>query len=115
MRRARANNRGAVLIEAIVALAVLGAVGGSAAWAVSESLRTAAVAWQHEDELRAAGRFMTAVSLWPRQDLDRHLGTSRQGEWRLSVERNAPGLYAVTLADSTGARPLLITMLRRDP
>jgi type II secretory pathway pseudopilin PulG len=108
------NSRGAVLIEAVVALTVLATVGSAAAWMASESLRAVERAWAREADTRAAARLLAAVSLWPRADLDRHLGASAQGPWRLRIDRPRPTLYVVSLADSAGGDPLLETSLFRE-
>ncbi len=104
--------RGAALLEALVALAVLGSVASAAAWSVTESLRAVQRTHAREADQRAAARLLTAVSLWPRADLDRHLGNKRQGAWRLYIERPARTIYTVTLSDSAGT-PLLQTALYR--
>ena len=108
-----ADRRGAVLLEALVALAVLGMVGGAAALSVSESMRAVAHVHDAEAHLRGPARFLTAVSLWPRADLDRHLGTSSQGAWRLRIDRPTTTLYEVTLTDSATGRVLLRTAVFR--
>lgn len=108
------RRRGAVLLEAIVALAVLATVGSAGAWMASESIRTVNRVHEREAGVRAASRFLTAVSLWPREDLDRHLGTTAQGPWDLYIERVRPPLYAVSLADTTTGMVVLRTALFRD-
>jgi hypothetical protein len=102
-----------VLLEVVVALTIL-ATGGAAMIALSsqsiDSLRRATAA---ERETERASAFFDAVALWPREDLDRHLGDRPQGPWRLIIERPLPTLYTVTLSDSTGGRTLLTTALYR--
>lgn len=66
-----------------------------------------------EQEIERASQFFDAVALWPRSDLDRHLGERIQGPWRLIINRPLPTLYIVTLKDSTGGRALLTTALYR--
>lgn len=107
------DRRGVVLLEALVALAVLGMVGGAAALSVSESMRAVAHVHDTEAHLRDTARFLTAVSLWPRADLDRHLGTSRQGPWRLRIDRPSTTLYEVKLIDAATESVLLRTTLFR--
>jgi type II secretory pathway pseudopilin PulG len=113
MATGRNARGGVVLLEALVALAILGVAGGAmAALAVgaSTSVRRAQDA---DDETRRASALLEAVALWPREDLDRHLGTRVQGAWQVDVERPAPMLYTVSVADSTGRLELLHTALYR--
>jgi type II secretory pathway pseudopilin PulG len=113
MRRAEP---GAVLLEAIVALVILAIVGAAAVATAGDSLRAVRLAWEAARELETASAFLDAVSLWPREDLDRRLGVRRQGPWRLYIERTYPTLYTVVLTDSTGQREILRTALfRPDP
>lgn len=105
--------RGVALLEAIVALAILAASAPAVAWLASESLRSVAEVRLREEEIRAASRFLTAVSLWPREDLDRHLGRSDQGSWVMTVERPKRTLYVVTLSDALSAGVLVATAFSR--
>ena len=115
MRRSRLRDaRGAVLLEVVIALALLATVGSGAAWLASESIRTVSRVHEEEHRIRSAARLLTAVSLWPRDDLDRHLGTTRQGPWRLRVARSEPILYTITLLDSLAANVVLRTAVLRD-
>lgn len=107
------RNRGAALLEALVALAILGTVGSAAAWSVTESLRAVQRTQARESEQRGAGQLLTAISLWPRADLDRHLGNRRQGVLQLYIERPTRTIYTVALRDTTGIL-LLQTALYRD-
>jgi hypothetical protein len=56
--------------------------------------------------------------LWPRADLDRHLGRRREGPFQMIVERSTPTLYRVVLAtpghDGGVERALLSTSVFRD-
>lgn len=105
--------RGAALLEALVALALLGTVGSAAAWQATESLRAVQRTHEREAELRAAARFVTAVSLWPRDDLDRHLGNRIQGRWRVRIDRPVRTIYTVTMVDTASGTTLLKTALYR--
>lgn len=110
------ERRGAALLEALVALAVLATVGSTAAWTASESLRAVARAHERENETRAVARLLTAASLWSREDLDRHLGTRAQGRWRMRIDRPRPTRYDVSVADSaTGAVLLRTSVWRPEP
>jgi len=112
-RISRRGRRGAALLEAIVALAVLTAAAVPVVSLAAESLRAIDRARNRERELRAANAFFEAVALWSRADLDRHLGDRRQGHWVMRVDRPSPGLYTVSLADSGTHALLLRTSLYR--
>ena len=119
MRRRRPgrvrSEAGAVLLEVLVALSVLGIVASAAAWRTGEWLHSVSRVHAREAELRAGNRLFSAVSLWPREDLDRHLGSTAQGAWSLRVERPAETLYQVTLRDTASGAVLLRTTLYREP
>ena len=105
--------RGAVLLEAIVALTILAVAGAAVVALASDSARAVARAAAADETTQRASAFLDAVALWPREDLDRHLGARPEGEWRLIVERPTPTLYTVTLADSSASRSILRTILYR--
>jgi type II secretory pathway pseudopilin PulG len=105
-----------VLLEVLVAIALLAISGITMLTLASESLRAVARARMAEQDLTRASALLEAVALWPREDLDRHLGTRPQGSWRMRVERPLPTLYTITLTDSAagiGVPPLLATALYR--
>lgn len=104
---------GAVLLEAIVALLILSVAGTAAVTLVGQSADAVRRAREADAEVRAAGAFLHAVSLWTHEDLDRRLGDRPQGPWRLRIQRPAPTLYEVVLVDSAGDRELLRTALFR--
>jgi len=109
-RRAR---RGVVLFEVLVALTILAAIGASVVSFATESGGAVTRAHEAEREMRRANALMTAVSLWPRADLDRHLGDRPQGPWSMRVYRITPTQYSVVLSDSARRRTLLATVLYR--
>jgi len=76
----------------------------------SDSLRRAA---RDETEVRGASSLLDAVTLWSRQDLDRHLGTRQQGPWLMHVDRDDHFIYRISLWDSAGRHELLETALYR--
>ena len=112
MRRMK-RERGMVLLEVLVALAILGTAAASVVVATSESARAVKRARQADASLRAASDFLDAVALWTRDDLDRRLGDRPQGAWRLRIERPDLTLYTVALADSASGRVVLATALYR--
>lgn len=114
MQRVRPHERrGIVLLEAIIAMTIL-AVAGAAVVALATDAARAVDRAQVADAATArASAFLDAIALWPREDLDRHLGTRNEGVWRLIVDRPTSTLYSVELADSTGTHVLLHTVLYR--
>ena len=113
MARARRRRRGLVLLEVIIALTIL-AVGATSMIALaSASLDAVRRTDASERDLRRANALMEAVSLWPREDLDRHLGDRAEGAWRLRIDRPVETLYVVSLADSASGRVLFETSLYR--
>lgn len=108
-----ARRQGMVLLEVIVGLTIL-AVGATTLVALAgESLRAVARANDADSEMRRADAFLQDVALWPRADLDRHLGHRREGAWDMRVDRPSPTLYVVTLSDTVSGRSLLHTSLFR--
>lgn len=113
MRRGSRSRPGVVLLEVVVALTILATGGVTMIALASQSMDALRRAHAAEEETSRASAFLYAVSLWPREDLDRHLGDRPQGHWRLLVARPLPTLYTVTLTDSTGSNTLLSTALYR--
>ena len=71
---------------------------------------------QRTSEMLQANSFLESVALWPRADLDLHLGRRREGSFDLIIERMSPTLYHVALARHEGVaeRQLLSTILPRE-
>lgn len=107
------SERGVSLLEVMVALAILSIAGTSFMVYLAQSYRALHSAERREAVLNSAAVFLDAVSLWPREDLDRRLGSRRNGAWRLDIQRTAPYFYQVWLFDSTGTDLLLSTALYR--
>ena len=104
---------GMTLLEVLVAMAIFGTAALATASLATGSWRVVRAAREADRSLQKASAFFDAVALWPREDLDRHLGVRTQGPWRMRVDRPLPTLYVVTLADSSGADTLLVTSLHR--
>ena len=102
-----------MLLEVLVALALLGAAAASLTALALEAGRVTEAARRADRQSRKASAFLDVVSLWPREDLDRRLGSRRQGEWVLTVQRAGPALYRISLRDSTSRRELMETALYR--
>lgn len=102
-----------MLLEALVALVILATAGATIVTMVAESAHAVHQVRAAEEEMRAANAFLSAVSLWSREDLDRHLGDRVQGVWVMRVDRPTPTLYVATLTDTATHRELLRTSLYR--
>jgi Tfp pilus assembly protein PilV len=107
------RRRGVALIEVLVALTILATAGTALLAMASASSRAVAQVREAERGVHAASSYLEIVALWPREDLDRHLGDGTQGRWRMRVERVTPTLYSVHLLDSSGVHEVLRTALYR--
>ena len=112
--------RGVVLLEALVALVIVATAVTAGVTLAAEATRAVDRVRARDAAVRRASAFLEAVALWPRPDLDRHLGDRPEGDWTLRVDRPMPTLYIVTLlpvdtvvAASDPAGPLLVTSLYR--
>jgi hypothetical protein len=112
MQRAEA---GAALLEAIVALAILGGAGVALAAQVRQTFEAVRHADEAERRFLEASAFLDAIALWPREDLDRRMGDRRNGAWRLEITRISESIYDVTLRDSAGRHNLATTTVYRRP
>ena len=110
---------GTALLEVIVAITILTVAGLSAAVMANQSVAAVTQARDADNDTRRAGRFLDAVALWPRTDLDRHLGDRREGNWILTITRPYATLYVVALrttgdsAHSAISRELVRTTIYR--
>jgi type II secretory pathway pseudopilin PulG len=114
----RASHRGAsrsasTLLEVLVALLIVAMTATSVASMASGAVRAAERMRAADGEMRRASAFLDVVALWPREDLDRHLGDREQGVWRLRIGRPTSLVYTALLLDSAGRRPLLATAMYR--
>jgi type II secretory pathway component PulJ len=109
----RKSRAGVVLLEAIVALTILTVAALASVAMVRQAIDSAQRAQETERDVRKASAFMEAIALWPRADLDRHLGDRPEGSWRLTIERPVRTIYLVALTDSSSHRELLHTALFR--
>jgi type II secretory pathway component PulJ len=113
----RHGERGAALLEAMVALAILAGAGASAVSLVSASLRAEREMADRERTLLAADRLLAAATLLTRTDLDRRLGRRDAGEFVVEVQRPRPSLYRIAVSESRAPEfELLVTVVfRRRP
>jgi type II secretory pathway pseudopilin PulG len=110
----RGGRAGAALLEAVIALLILGTACVSAVAMAATFSRTVAHARELDRSVRRASALLDAVSLWTRTDLDRRLGDREQGPWTMRIDRPAPTLYTVVLSDSAGTELLRTSLFRAD-
>ena len=114
MQPRKASRRcGMVLLEAIVALTILAISATTMVSLAASSLGAVSRAARLGNETRRASALLDAISLWPRADLDRHLGDRPEGPWALRVDRPMPTLYVIALRDTASGALLLATSLYR--
>lgn len=114
----RVPRHGSALLEVIAALTVFAIAGVSLLELTVQAGRAVAGSRRAIHEIVSANAFLESVALWPRSDLDRHLGTHREGMFDLTVNRPTPTLYVVVLENranqSTDRRVVLETTLYRE-
>ena len=94
----RLDRSGVVLLEVMVALAILVTAGLSLVAVAAESLGALKQSTVREAELREASRLLTAGALLSRRDLDLRLGDHAVGEFVMRVQRPEPALYRISVA-----------------
>jgi type II secretory pathway pseudopilin PulG len=95
--------RGAALLEVLVALAILSGAGVAVVGLLGAGLRAQHEAREREQRLAAAERVLTSMTLLTRSDLDRRLGRHPIGEFVVDVQRPEPTLYRVAIAEAASA------------
>ena len=109
----RIDRRGVMLLEALVALSLVGTAAlATVALTAADSAHVARVL-SRSAETHAASAFFEAVALWTRQEYDRRLGTRPQGPYLLRILRPMPTVYTLELLDGTSDRILLSTAVYR--
>ena len=104
---------GAILLEVLVAVTILGVVAASSLSFAVEGASRVRSNRATESELRSASVLLDAVTLWSSEDLNLHLGRRRQGIWTMEIQRVQENLYDVTLEERPSGRLLLRTSLYR--
>jgi type II secretory pathway component PulJ len=94
------SRAGAALLEVIIAMTLLTIGGLGVAEGIVRATHHLERSRRQEAEMREASRFMQAVALWPRADLDRRLGRRQQGPWYLRVDRLSAYLYELELTSA---------------
>jgi type II secretory pathway component PulJ len=103
-----------LLLEALIALAIVSIAGFSAVTFVAAIQRDQTFLAVREQTLVAADRVLTAMVLLTEQDLDLRLGRHGVNAFAVQVERPEPGLYRIAVEDTLAGRPeLLVTVVYR--
>lgn len=98
MSHARRGQRGAALLEAMIALTILATAGLGTVGLIAAGLRSERDAVDREQAVAAADRVLTASTLLLRAELDQRLGDRRVGELIVRVTRPEPILYRIAVA-----------------
>ena len=104
---------GAVLLEVLVALTVLALVGLSAAALEREASAVMMSSDVSVIELEAASDLLEVATLWPLEDLVRHLGTTSEGQFLLRVSARGPTVFHLSVQPALTTRVVLATDVYR--
>jgi hypothetical protein len=108
------GERGAVLLELVVALAVLSLTGVGLVELVAAHTRALGAAHERERELWDEDRLLAAYSILTRGELDQRLGSREVGAYVVTVQRPEAALYRIAI--SRGVAPMvedLVTVVYR--
>lgn len=110
----RRAESGVALLEALVALAILGTAGLAMVAVVDAGLRGERDAREREQTLATEERVLAAATLLQRGELDQRLGRRTVGELLVDVQRPERTLYriAVLQAESPQAEDLVTVVYR---
>ena len=109
----KSTEAGTVLLEAIVALSILGAAGIALAIQVQQTARSVDQIYRTERRVQDASMFLDAVALWTPTELNQRLGDRFNSGWRLSILRRGTALFDVAVRDSGTDAVLVATTLYR--
>lgn len=108
------DDRGGILFEALIGLFVLSLAVGAVLGEAAAAVRNETDMGRREDRMATADRIMTALALLDRRDLDLRLGTRPMGDFVTEVQRPAPALYRLSVADTVAPDvELLVTVVFR--
>ena len=108
------NQRGALLLEAMLGLTILATVAVAMLGAIAAATAVDGRFQAAEREMARADRLLAGDTLLGRTDLERRIGTAPAGEFIVVVTRPERELFRVAIARGpTGQRELLVTVVRR--
>lgn len=108
------TTKGSVLLEAVVALAILGLGGIGVLMSMGQVVDSTERAARAAVTMENADRVLAAMSLLTRRELDRRLGSREIGDFLVVVNRPEGELYRIAIASRD--RPdadLLVTVVHR--
>jgi hypothetical protein len=106
--------RGVALLEAVVALTIVGVSGIAAVLAVQQGLDGERRAVAEERLYDGASRVLAGVAVLESRELTRHIGDHADGPFVIRVQRPAPELFRLAVMDSgTLQTELLVTVVHR--
>jgi type II secretory pathway component PulJ len=111
MKRHTVN--GFVLLEAMIALAILSSAGVVLVGIVNDGLQLESAMRRRETDIRLADRVLTAMSFLGRSDLDRRLGTREVRGLVVDVSRPTATLYRIAVTNPVSQAPILVTLVYR--
>lgn len=111
------NRRGVALLEALVAVAILGTAGLAIVTLESAALAAERDARGRERTLATEERVLAALTLLKREDLDRRLGRHSVGEFLVEIERPERMLYRIAIGpgDAAQVEDLVTVVYRAEP
>ena len=93
----RSVERGAALLEVLLALAILALAGASWIGLLAGHARALTALRQREAELADEDRLLTAYALLGRQDLERRIGAHEVGPYVVSVQLPDRRLFRIVI------------------
>lgn len=111
------SERGAALLEVMIATVVLATAGLALAGVVEAAINATIDMHERERRLAKAHQILVAMTLLDHRDLTLRLGRRVIGDFAVTVQRPEPALFRVAVADSTtGALEHVVTVVYRpDP
>lgn len=108
------GERGAVLLEAMVALVIVTLSATAAIHVIQVSLADLRGGIARENRVRQASRVLARYGLLRQQELDQRVGTQQVGEFAVTVRRPEARAWRIGIADTASPRhELLVTIVTR--
>jgi hypothetical protein len=99
-----------VLLEALVALTVAVCVGATAVPLITRAVYAFSTAEALDAEREAAERYLSALTVWTRAEVEARLGVRSNGPWDTTLTLEDDGTVAVTI--QSRERPALTLSTR---